>query len=123
MPLDSGDWQNFRSIQELLVAFYGGAFVTITHDSDFTIGTTAVQLTSNRSGERVTYLLSNTGATNFAISFNPAVAITTGILLLPGGTINFDWYYDGDVVQRYPWAISSAAGGTLHMLERFLSGA
>ena len=123
MPLDSGDWANFRSAQDLLVAFYGGALVTLPHDSDFTIGTTAAQLTSNRNGMRIGYLLSNTGATNFAISFNPAVTITTGVLLLPGGTMNFDWYYDGDVVERFPWAISAGAGGTLHMLERFLTGA
>ena len=76
--------------------------------------------TRNRNGQRVSYLLSNTGATNFSISFNSTVTIAMGILLLPGGTFISDWYYNGDLVQRYPWAISS--GGTLQMLERFLAG-
>jgi hypothetical protein len=116
------DAPNFQSVQQLLAAFYGGAFVTHPEDSDFTIGTTAVQLTSTKIGQRVSYLLSNTGSTNIAISFNAAVTITTGVLLLPGGTWISDWYYDGDLVQRYPFAISSASGGTLHMLERILAG-
>lgn len=119
----NGDWQNFHSAQELLAAFYGGSFVTLPHDSDYTIGTTATALLSNRGLSRIGVLISNTGSTNFAISFNPAVTITTGILLLPGGTYFSDWYYDGDLVERTLYAISSAAGGTLHMLERFLVGA
>jgi hypothetical protein len=123
MPLPDGDFQNFRSAQDLLVAFYGGALVTLPHDSDFTVATTAVALNSSRGLQRIGVLLSNTGATNFAISYSSAVTITTGILLLPGGTFSSDWYYDGDLVERQLWAISSAAGGTIHMLERLLVGA
>ena len=115
--------QNFLSVQELLAAFYGGSFVTEPMDSDYTIGTAAVALGSVRLGQRVGRFLSNTGATNFAVSYSPAVTITTGILLLPGGTFRDDWYYDGDLVSRTLWAISSGAGGTLHMLERTLVGA
>jgi len=93
-------------------------------DSEYTIGTTAVQLGDSRLGQRVARALSNKpGATNFAISFNPAVTITTGFLLQPGGFYRDDWYYDGDLLERPLWAISSAAGGTLHMLERTLVGA
>lgn len=114
---------NFRSVQELLAAFYGGAFVTLPHESDYTIGATATALNSNRGLMRVGVLISNTGATNFAIGFTPAVTITTGVLLLPAGTYFSDWYYDGDMVERPLFAISSGAGGTLHMLERFLVGA
>lgn len=114
---------NFRTVQELLAAFYGGGFITEPMDSDYTIGTAAVQLGSQRLGERVARLLSNTGSTNFAISYSGAVTIATGILLLPGGTFSDDWYYDGDLVMRPLWAISSAAGGTLHLIERTLVGA
>jgi hypothetical protein len=115
--------QNFRSVRELLLAFYGGAFITQPMDSEYTIGTTAVQLGDSRLGQRVTRALSNTGATNIAISFNPAVTITTGFLLQPGGFYKDDWYYDGDLLERPLYAISSAGGGTLHMLERTLVGA
>jgi len=123
MPDNWDFMQNFRSVRELLAAFYGGAFITQPMDSEYTIGTTAVQLGDSRLGQRVARALSNTGATNFAISFNPAVTITTGFLLQPGGFYRDDWYYDGDLLERPLWAISSAAGGTLHMLERTLVGA
>jgi hypothetical protein len=119
----NGDFQNFRNVQELLAAFYGTAFITTPHDSDYTIGTTATAIGATPPRMRVQLLLSNTGATNFAVSFSASVTITTGILLLPGGTYSSDWYYDGDLVERPLYAVSSAAGGTLHMLERFLSGA
>lgn len=119
----NGGIQNIRSAQELLAAFYGSAVITEPIESDFTIGTTATKLPRSTVGERLGVLLSNTGATNFAIAFTSGVTITTGVLLLPGGTYFSDWYYDGDLVSRGLWAISSAAGGTIHMLERVLTGA
>jgi hypothetical protein len=123
MP-DSSDFiQNFRSVQELLITFYGSGFITEPDESDYTIGTTAVALGSVSLGQRVGRTLSNTGATNFAISYSPNVAIATGFLVLPGGTFRDDWYYDGDLVNRPLYAISSGAGGTLHLLERTLVGA
>lgn len=123
MP-DTGDYiQNFRSIRELLYAFYGSAFITAPSESDYTIGTTAAVLGSTDNGQRVNRLISNTGSTNFAISYNPAVTIATGALLLPGGTFRDDWYYDGDLVERPLYAVSAGAGGTLHMIERILTGA
>jgi hypothetical protein len=118
-----GDVPNFLSVQHLLAAFYGGAFVTLPHDSDFTIGTTPVALNSARGLQRVGALVSNTGTPTIAVSFSPAVTITTGILLLNGGSFNLDWYFDGDLCNRTLWAIASAGGGTLHMIERFLVGA
>lgn len=113
---------NFQSVQQLLAAFYGGAFVTNPVESDYTIGTTAAALGSSPGGVRVGVVLSNTGTTNIAVSYQAGVTISTGLLLLPGGTFNSDWYYDGDLVSRVIYAISSAAGGTLHMIERFLAG-
>ena len=122
MP-DAGDYpQNFRSVRELLAAFYGSAFITAPSESDYTIGTAAAVLGSSDPGQRVSRILSNTGATNFAVSYSPGVTLATGVLLLPGGTFSDDWYYDGDLVERPLYAISSGAGGTLHMLERVLTG-
>jgi hypothetical protein len=119
----NGGIDNFRSVQELLATFYGSGFITQPVESDYTVGAAAVQLGSSPGGVRVGLTLSNTGATNFAISFQAGVTIATGILLLPGGTYVSDWYYDGDLISRAIFAISSGAGGTLHMLERFLTGA
>jgi hypothetical protein len=119
---DYGDYPNVTSVQQLLAMFYGTAFVTRPVDSDFTIGTTPIALASTIPGQRVGFILSNTGSTNIALSYNSAVTITTGILLLPGGTYTSDWYYDGDLVSRVLYGVSSAAGGTLHMLERTLAG-
>ena len=123
MPLPDGDFQNFRSVQDLLAAFYGGALITQPEESDYTIGAAAAPLGAAVNGMRIGLILSNTGSTNFAISYLPGVTIATGILLLPGGTYVSDWYYDGDLISRPLYAISSGAGGTLHMLERFLTGA
>jgi len=119
----NGDNYNFRSVQELLAAFYGANFVTQPIESDYTVTTSALELGSETSGMVVGRLLSNTGSTNIAVSYSSNVTITTGFLLLPGGTFRDDWYYDGDLVSRELFAISSAAGGTLHMIERFLTGA
>jgi hypothetical protein len=123
MPLDDGDFQNFRSIQDLLVAFYGGALVTQPEETDYTIGASPVAVGAQINGLRISVVLSNTGATDFAVSFKAGVTITTGILIPKGQNYRFDWYYDGDLVQRQLYAISSAGGGTLHVLERFLTGA
>jgi len=123
MPPAGPPWANFHSAQEILIKFYGGSFVTLPHESDYTLGTTPVAIDSKRNLARVGLLLSNTGATNIAISFKDTVAIATGVLLLPGGTFSLDWYYDGDLVERLLYGVSSGAGGTLHMLERFLIGA
>ena len=117
-----GRHPNFRSVEQLLEYFYGGGFVTQPIESTYTIGTTPASLGSTPGGVRVGLMLSNTGATNFAIGFAAGVAITTGALILPGGTYNLDWYYDGDLVSRVLYAVSSAAGGTLYMVERFLTG-
>lgn len=113
---------NFRNVQELLAGFYGSAFLSEPQESDYTIGTGAVELGVRR-GQRIGLICSNTGSTNIAIAYNNGVTITTGFLLLPGGVFRSDWYYDGDLLTVPLYAISSAAGGTLHMMERLLAGA
>jgi hypothetical protein len=123
MPNGAGDYPNFRSVQDLLAQFYGGVYVTQPEETDYTVGTTAVPVGGKLNGMRIGFVLSNTGATNFAVSFKAGVTITTGIFISPGRFWRSDWYYDGDLVSLQVYAISSAGGGTLHMLERFLTGA
>lgn len=123
MPLDRGDFPNFRSVQDLLVAYYGGGLVTQPEESDYTVGAAAVRLGAKVNGMRIGVVLSNTGATNFSVGYRDSLTITTGIFISPGRYYRLDWYYDGDLVSRPLFAISSAGGGTLHMVERFLTGA
>jgi hypothetical protein len=112
---------NMTSLEDFILAVYGRQIINHPVDSDYTVGTTAVALGSGR-GQRTAYIISNTGTVNVAISFNPAVTITTGILLLQGGTMALDAYYDQQVVYRVPWAIGASAGATLHMIETILVG-
>jgi hypothetical protein len=114
--------RNYRSIQELLRAFYHGELISKPVESDFTIGTSPVTLTPGSNGIRISVLLSNTGTPNIAVGYNPALTITTGVLLITAGTFFSDWYYDGDLVSYPLTAIAAAAGGTLHMIERYLQG-
>lgn len=112
---------NATSVRELMMLWYGTPFETQPDESDYTIGATATVLGVTK-GQVVSRLVSNTGLTNFAISYKPTVTIATGFLIEPGGTYRDDWYYDGDLMLRPLYAISSGAGGTLHMLERSLYG-
>ena len=123
MANGTGDYPNFRSVQDLLANFYGGVFVTQPEESDYTVGTAAVALGAAINGMRIGWVLSNTGATNISWSFQPLTSAADGIMIVPGRSFRSDWYYDGDLVGRPIYAISSAGGGTLHMLERFLTGA
>src|SRR6266851_8646307 len=119
----NGELQNFRSIQELLAAFYGGALISQPEETDYVVGTGPMLVGAGGPGMRIGVVLSNAGATDLAISFRPLTTVSTGIVIAPKANFRFDWYYDGDLVSRPLYAISSAGGGRLHLLERFLTGA
>jgi len=123
MPNGLGDFPNFQSVQQLLAAFYGAAFVTTPIETTPSVGTAVSAIGSKPGGVRVGVFVSNTSVNNIAVGFNPAITITTGIVIFPGGTASFDWYYDGDLVSRPLYAIAAAAASTLYVLERFLQGA
>jgi hypothetical protein len=112
---------NVDSPQEMVAWFYDRRIRVAPVESDYAISTTAVLLGKNQR-PRLGYTLSNTGSTSIAIAYNQGVTITTGFLLLPGGTLNSSWYYDLEIVGYQIWAIGSAGGGTLHMLEQILTG-
>ncbi len=112
---------NMTSADDYIRAVFGRPIINHPVDSDYTVGTTAVALGSGRA-QRSAYIICNTGTVNVAISFNPAVTITTGILLLQGGTLSVDAYYDQQVVYRIPWAIGASAGATIHMIETVFVG-
>ena len=115
--------QNFRSVQDLLDAFYGGSFVTQPEETSYTIGAAAARVGGQLNGIRISVVLSNCGTSNLFVSFDAGVTATTGIAIAPKANYRFDWYYDGDLVSRPLYVISDAGGGKLHMLERFITGA
>ena len=122
MDGESAYVRNVTSIRELVAMFYGGLIQNPPVESDYTVGTTVVALGSGR-GQRTGYTISNTGSVNAALGFNPNVTITTGILLLQGGSLTIDWYFDQDLVFAPIYAIGASASATLHMVEKILSGA
>lgn len=114
--------QNVRSAREFILQFFGTLATTRPHETDYTVGTTAVALGSTF-GQRLAFIVSNTGTVNVAVGFNPALTITTGILLTQGAAFGSNWYYDLEVVGRTLYAIGAGAGATIHMIENLIVGA
>jgi len=122
MPGDELLIRNMRTAREMVIATFDALATTQPVESDYTIGTTAVALgTANL--QRLGWMVSNTGTPNIAIGFNPAVTITTGILLQTGGFAFSTWFYDLELVQRPIYAIAASGGATLHMIENAITGA
>ena len=112
---------NMTSAEDIIRAVYGRQIINHPVTSSYTVGTTATALGSGR-GQRSAYIICNTGTVNVAIAFSDSVTITTGILLLQGGTLQVDCYYDQQVIYRTPWAIGAGAGATLFMVETVFVG-
>jgi hypothetical protein len=113
---------NVLSARDFLIKQYGFLATTGPKESDYTVGATAVAIGSGK-GQRLAYIVSNTGTVNVALAFNAAPTITTGILLQPGAAFISTWYYDLEVVGLPLWAIGASAGATLHMVENMIQGA
>src|SRR5258708_3135869 len=88
-----------RSPRDLSDWFYEALVRTSPGEFDYSVGTTALIVTQTKR-PRTSITISNTGANNAAISFLAGVAIATGILLLPAGTLILNWYFDGDLLMR-----------------------
>ena len=114
--------RNMRSAREMVLATFEALATTIPVETDYTVGTTAVRL-GQGSFQRLGYIVSNTGSVNVAIGFSANVTITTGVLLLQGGTFASTWFYDLELVQLPIWAIGASSSATLHMIENAISGA
>jgi hypothetical protein len=109
------------SVQQFYQQFYNAQFRTRPQYSDYSVGTSVVVIAPPPS-PALGITFSNTGSTNIALKARGDVTITTGTLLLPGGTLVLSWYYDYDLL-TYDWyAISDGTGGTLNVLQNVLSG-
>jgi len=113
---------NVLSARDFIMQWYGALATTRPHETDYTIGTTPVALGSTF-GQRLAFIVSNTGGVNIAVSFKDSVTITTGILLTQGAAFGSTWLNDLEVVGRPLWAVAASAGATVHMIENILAGA
>jgi hypothetical protein len=116
------DFQNIRSARDFFLRQWGVLAITRPHESDYTVGTTAVLLGSTIE-QRIGWNLSNTGTVNVAVAFSQGVTITTGLLLEPGGFLTANWFYDLELVTRNIYAIGAGSGATLHLIENLIAGA
>lgn len=114
--------QNIRSAREMVLRYFDTLATTKPHETNYTIGTTALALGST-AFRRLGYLLSNTGSVNIAIGWSLAVTITTGILLEQGGSFQTSWFFDLELVDRPIYAIAASGGATLFMVENAITGA
>jgi hypothetical protein len=112
---------NVRTLRELVELFYGIAIIVNPHQTDYTVGTTAVQL-GQVANTRINVGLSNWGAAAIAVGFSNSVTATTGIQVPAGGSLFFYGILDVEIVNRDLWAISASAGNAVHVVEYRLSG-
>lgn len=113
---------NIQSTRDFTLGFYGFLFETHPVDTGYTLSAGTVTPIGSGRGQRISVTVSNTGANNVAVSFSQNVTITTGLLLLTGGSVTFEAYYDGDLLMRQLYAVAATGGSTLYILENVLTG-
>jgi len=113
--------RNMHSARDLFSAWYGLLAATSPIENDYSPAGTAITIRKNLQN-CIGVLISNTGSANVAFGFNAGITISTGILLLQGQALTLHWLEDGDLLMYQIWAISTAGGGTIHVVENVLSG-
>lgn len=112
---------NVITARELIELYYGTKIAIRVVESDVTVGTSVVQLGKN-ANIRTGIALCNTGGAAVAVGFNNGVTVTTGIILVTNQSMYLNWQADGEAVSQDLWAISSASGNGVHVIEYVLSG-
>lgn len=112
---------NVTSLRDLVIARFGKLVVTDAIENDFTLTTTAANVSPVRY-PRVGLIASNTGANSCALSFLAGVTITSGVLLQPGAALILNWIYDFDWLLKPLYAVAATGGTTLHIIENQLIG-
>lgn len=94
---------------------YGGNFRV--RQSIQTVGAASVTVAPN-DGDRTQLVIINVGTTQITLSFQPAAVLGQGILLLDNGSVYSVNVRDDAIIPAWAHqAISSAAGGSLLVLE------
>jgi hypothetical protein len=121
---DIGDILNNRNVhsaREALVLWYGFLQTTQPIENDYSPTNSAIAIGKYNS-LRLGYIISNTGTANIALGFSAGVTISTGILLQQGQAFTSNWLTDGEAVWAPLYVISTAGGGTVHVVENVLQG-
>jgi len=113
--------RNMHSPRDLFSAWYGLLAASAPQENDYSPAGTAITIRKFPTTS-ISCLISNTGAANVAIGFSSGVTLANGILLLQGQALSLSWLEDGDLLMYQMWAISTAGGGTIHVVENVLSG-
>lgn len=111
-----------RDVRTLLEAYYGLQLRTRPRESDVTVGTTAVGL-GQFPRSRLAIYISNNGANAIFIGFGSTVAVNTGIQVPANGFTSLTWIPDNELLIQDMFAISSAAGNGVHVIESVVEGA
>jgi len=110
-----------RNTRELVGFWFGDELASRILEFDLTIGTSVTRVLKGN-GSRIWVVLSNFGTVAIALSTNPAVTATTGILLAPSGFLAFNWQSDHEFMTQELFGIASGAGNALHVAEMVLIG-
>lgn len=111
-----------NSLQELLAAQYGIQTESANDPETTSVGTTVVEILKNNP-RRLSVIFVNTGLTYLYLGRRETVSSTTGIWLPPSGSsLALRWDVDGILCSEAWYALSSGAGGTIHILETLIRG-
>lgn len=109
-------------VLELLTAYYGCIPRTIPRESDLSPGASAL-VCGTYPGQRMGILISNTGSNQVAVGFSAAVTLTTGIAILAGYALEFNFLTDLQLVTYPLWVIATGgATSTVHVVENVFAG-
>lgn len=108
------------SLDNLLRSQYGVRTRYISNPLTSAVGVTVTKICPIRPN-RVGLTVTNMGATTIYLSPENDVSATKGIILPGGGTtITFRWDIDMHLVASDFYALSSAAGGLIYVLENVI---
>ena len=108
-----------RTLDEFLASYFKDDISTDTPESDIAVGVAAVVVLVNNP-RRVRAELTNTGPTTIALRRDNTVTPTTGDIVAPGETWEMNWLTGLDSTMDPIFAISSGAGGLMHVRETLL---
>ena len=105
---------------DLLTHLYGITSAPVLQQKDVTVGTSAAQVTKdNASRFEVAYI--NTGTSACTVSHSDLVTATSGTLLTAsGGALVEDFRSDMLLPTYQAWAVCTASGGNIHIVELIL---
>jgi hypothetical protein len=110
----------FNSARSLIGWYYDAEIRLDPRESTVTVGTTAVAI-GKYANQRSAILLGNCGTTAIVVGFSASVTSGAGIPIAGGAWFSFNWFQDNEIVMRDMFAISSAGGQTLYVLESVLA--